>query len=156
VALLDYSTAYPSVHRGRLAALLYQFNIVGRMRHQLCAYFSSFEIHVLHPGIAPAPCSFGQHFLSLKFCSCSALCIVLRTAFDHADSRFTPLSCHSYFILCVRFVHCRHSSGNGRGLSAWMSSFVEGFSLVCVNLHPRPMNPTRQSRFCEDYRRAAD
>ena len=31
VAFLDYSKVYPSVHRGRLAVLLYQFNIVGKM-----------------------------------------------------------------------------------------------------------------------------
>ena len=53
VAFLDYSTAYPSVHRGRLAVLLYQFNIVGKMWHHLCNRFQSVKLRVLHPGIAP-------------------------------------------------------------------------------------------------------
>jgi hypothetical protein len=53
VAFLDYSTAYPSVHRGRLASLLHQFNIVGKMWHHLCARFNSVNLRVLHPGIAP-------------------------------------------------------------------------------------------------------
>ena len=53
VAFLDYSTAYPSVHRGRLAVLLYQFNIVGKMWHHLCNRFQRVKLRVLHPGIAP-------------------------------------------------------------------------------------------------------
>jgi hypothetical protein len=32
--------------------------------------------------------------------------IAVRTAFDHADTRFTPLSVHSYSNLGVRVVHC--------------------------------------------------
>ena len=44
VAFLDYSTAYPSVHRGRLAVLLYQFNIVGKMCHHLCNRFQSVKL----------------------------------------------------------------------------------------------------------------
>ena len=53
VAFLDYSTAYPSVHRGRLAVLLHQFIIVEKMWHHLCNRFNSVKLRVLHPGIAP-------------------------------------------------------------------------------------------------------
>ena len=53
VAFLDYSTAYPSVRRGRLAAIMYRFNIVGKMWHNLCARFNAVKIRVLHPCIAP-------------------------------------------------------------------------------------------------------
>ena len=44
------------------------------------------------------------------------------TAFDHVDTRFTSLSCHSYVILGVRLVHCLCPSGNCRALSAWVSA----------------------------------
>ena len=53
VVFLDYSTAYPSVHRGSLAVLLHQFKIVGKMWHHLCNHFKSVKLRVLHPGIAP-------------------------------------------------------------------------------------------------------
>jgi len=53
VAFLDYSTAYQSVHRGRLAVMLHQFKIVGKMWHHLCNRFQSVKLRVLHPGIAP-------------------------------------------------------------------------------------------------------
>ena len=53
VAFLDYSTAYPSVHRGRLAVLLHHFNIVGKMWYHLCHRFNRVTLRVLHPGIAP-------------------------------------------------------------------------------------------------------
>ena len=52
VEFLDYSTAYPSVHRGSLAVLLHQFNIVGKMWHHLPNRFNSVTLRVLHPGIA--------------------------------------------------------------------------------------------------------
>jgi hypothetical protein len=52
VAFLDYSTAYPSVNRGRLAIQLYQFNIVGNMWHHLCNRFNSVKLRVLHQVIA--------------------------------------------------------------------------------------------------------
>ncbi len=53
VAFLDYSTAYPSVHRGRLVVLLHQFSTVGKMWHHLCNRFKSVKLRVLHPGLAP-------------------------------------------------------------------------------------------------------
>ena len=53
VAFLDFSTAYPSVHRSRLATMLYKVNIVGKMWHHLCARFNSARIRVLHPHIPP-------------------------------------------------------------------------------------------------------
>ena len=39
-----------------------------------------------------------------------------------SDRCFTPLSCHSYVILGVRVVHCRHSSSRYRAVSAWQSA----------------------------------
>ena len=48
--------------------------------------------------------------------SAPPLSIALPMAFDHVDTRFTPLSCHGYIILDVRVVHCRHSGGNCRAL----------------------------------------
>jgi hypothetical protein len=54
--------------------------------------------------------------------SAPPLSIALLTAFDHVDTRFTPLTCHVYIILGVRMVHCRHSGGNCRALTAWVSA----------------------------------
>jgi hypothetical protein len=54
--------------------------------------------------------------------SAPPLSIAFLTAFDHVDTRFTPLSCHAYIILGVRMVHCRHSGGNGGALKAWASA----------------------------------
>ena len=42
--------------------------------------------------------------------SAPPLSIASLTAFDHAVTRFTPLSDHSYVILDVRVAHCRHHS----------------------------------------------
>ena len=50
--------------------------------------------------------------------SAPPLSIASLTAFDHAVTRFTPLSDHSYVILEVRVVHCRHSGGSCRAFSA--------------------------------------
>ena len=57
--------------------------------------------------------------------SAPPLSIAFLTAFDHVDTRFTPLSSHAfvvYNILDVRVVHCRHSGGNCRALTAWVSA----------------------------------
>ena len=54
--------------------------------------------------------------------SAPRLIIALLTAFDHVDTRFTPLSCHVYSILDVLVVHCRHSGGKCLDLSAWVSA----------------------------------
>ena len=54
--------------------------------------------------------------------SAPPLSIASLTAFDHAVTRFTPLSDHSYIILEVRVVHCRHSGGRCRAFSAWESA----------------------------------
>ena len=54
--------------------------------------------------------------------SAPRLIIALLTAFDHVDTRFTPLSCHVYIILDVLVVHCRHSGGKCLDLSAWVSA----------------------------------
>jgi hypothetical protein len=54
--------------------------------------------------------------------SAPPLSIAFLTAFDHVDTRFTSLSCHSYVILGVRLVHCLRSSGNCRALSAGVSA----------------------------------
>ena len=51
VAFLDYSTAFPSVHRAKLLASLSECGIVGRMWMHLRARFQSVFIRVLHPGI---------------------------------------------------------------------------------------------------------
>jgi hypothetical protein len=50
------------------------------------------------------------------------ICIAVRTAFDHVDTRFTPLSVHSYSNLGVRVVHCLLSTGNCSALSATVSA----------------------------------
>ncbi len=48
--------------------------------------------------------------------------IAFRTVFDHAVVCFTPLlSLHSYVMLGVRTVHCRHSTGSCLAFSAWVS-----------------------------------
>ena len=49
VAFLDYSTAFPSVHRAKLLASLSECGIVGRMWMHLRARFQSVFIRVLHP-----------------------------------------------------------------------------------------------------------
>jgi hypothetical protein len=54
--------------------------------------------------------------------SAPPLSIASLTAFDHAVTRFTPLSDHSCVILVVRGVHCRHSGCNCRAFSAWESA----------------------------------
>jgi hypothetical protein len=46
------------------------------------------------------------------------LSIASLTASGYSVTRFTPLSDHSYVILEVRVVHCRHSGGSCRAFSA--------------------------------------
>ena len=60
------------------------------------------------------------------------LSIASLTAFDHAVTRFTPLSDHSYVILEVRVVHCRHSGGSCRAFSAWESARALRVSPRCA------------------------
>ena len=54
--------------------------------------------------------------------SAPSLSIESLTAFNHAVTRFTQLSDHSYVILEVRVVHCPHSGGGCRAISAWESA----------------------------------
>jgi len=51
VALCDFSTAFPSIHRGKLLSLLCQENIVGRMWKYLRERFYMVKVRVLHPRI---------------------------------------------------------------------------------------------------------
>ena len=68
----------------------------------------------------PEPAALFNAFCLLN--SSPPLSIAFLTAFDHVDTRFTPLSCHSYVILGVRLVPCLRSSGSCRALSAWVSA----------------------------------
>jgi hypothetical protein len=72
---------------------------------------------------------------SNAFClwnSAPPLSMASLTAFDHAVTRFTPLSEHSYVILEVRVVHCRHSGGRCRAFLAWESARSLRGSPRCV------------------------
>jgi len=51
VALVDYSTAYPCVHRDRLSSILLHNGIVGHMWHHLRARIDNIRLRVLHPHI---------------------------------------------------------------------------------------------------------
>jgi hypothetical protein len=64
--------------------------------------------------------------------SAPPLSIASLTVFDHAVTRFTPLSDHSYVILEVRVVHCRHSGGSCRAFSAWESTHTLRGSPRCT------------------------
>jgi len=52
VAFIDYSTAYPSVHRDRLSSTLLKNDIRGNMWHHLQAKFDKIKLRVFHPGIS--------------------------------------------------------------------------------------------------------
>jgi len=52
VAFVDYSTAYPSVHRDGLSSTLLKNDIRGNMWHHLRAMFDKIKLRVLHPGIS--------------------------------------------------------------------------------------------------------
>ena len=49
VAFCDFSTAFPSIHRGKLLSLLCKENIVGRMWKHLRERFQVGRVRVLHP-----------------------------------------------------------------------------------------------------------
>jgi len=51
VAFVDYSTAYPSVHRDRLSSILLHNGIVGHIWHHLRARIDNTRLRVLHPNI---------------------------------------------------------------------------------------------------------
>jgi len=51
VAFCDFSTAFPSIHRGKLLFLLCKENIVGRMWKHLRKRFHIVKVRVLHPRI---------------------------------------------------------------------------------------------------------
>jgi len=51
VAFVDYSTAYPSVHRDGLSSTLLKNNIRGNMWFHLRAKFNKIKLRVLYPGI---------------------------------------------------------------------------------------------------------
>ena len=51
VAFVDYSTAYPSVHRDRLSSILLHNDIAGHMWHHLRARIDNIRLRVLHPNI---------------------------------------------------------------------------------------------------------
>ena len=48
VALCDFSTAFPSIHRGKLLSLLWKENIVERMCKHLTERFHTVKVRVLH------------------------------------------------------------------------------------------------------------
>jgi len=52
VAFCDFSTAFPSTHRGKLLSLLCKENIVGRMWKHLREIFQIVKVRVLHPRIS--------------------------------------------------------------------------------------------------------
>jgi len=52
VAFVDYSTAYPSVHRDGLSSTLLKNDIQGNMWYHLRARFDKIKLRVLHPGIS--------------------------------------------------------------------------------------------------------
>ena len=52
VAFIDYSTAYPSVHRDGLSSTLLKNDIRSNMWHHLRARFDKIKLRVLHPGIS--------------------------------------------------------------------------------------------------------
>ena len=51
VVFVDYSTAYPSVHRDRLSSILLHNGIVGNMWHHLRARINNIRLRILHPHI---------------------------------------------------------------------------------------------------------
>ena len=51
-AFCDFSTAFPSIHRGKLLSLLCKENIVGQMWMHLRERFQVVKVHVLHPRIS--------------------------------------------------------------------------------------------------------
>jgi len=51
VAFVDYSTAYPSVHRDRLSSILLHNGIVDHMWHHLRVRIDHIRLRVLHPNI---------------------------------------------------------------------------------------------------------
>jgi len=52
VAFVDYSTAYPSVHRDGLSSTLLKKDIRGYMWYHLRARFDKIKLLVLHPGFS--------------------------------------------------------------------------------------------------------
>jgi len=51
VAFCDFSTAFPSIHRGKLLSVLCKENFVGRMWKHLRERFQVVKVRVLHPRI---------------------------------------------------------------------------------------------------------
>ena len=78
--------------------------------------------------------------------SAPRLIIALLTAFDHVDTRFTPLSCHVYSILDVLVVHCRHSGGKCLDLSAWVSARSFRGTHTHTHTHTNQVTSTPLSR----------
>jgi hypothetical protein len=52
VAIIDYTTAYPSVHRDSLYYHLHSCGIRGHIWHQMRARLSKIMVQVLHPNIS--------------------------------------------------------------------------------------------------------
>ena len=52
MAFVEYSTAYPCVHRVGLSSTLLKNDIRGNMWHHLRARFDNIKLRVLHPGIS--------------------------------------------------------------------------------------------------------
>jgi len=52
VAFVDYSTAYPSVHRDGLSSNFFKNDVRGNMWYHLRARFDKIKLRVLHPGIS--------------------------------------------------------------------------------------------------------
>jgi len=52
VAFVDYSTAYPSVHRDGLSSNFFKNDIRDNMWHHFRARFDKIKLRVLHPGIS--------------------------------------------------------------------------------------------------------
>ena len=52
-AFIDFSTAYPSVHRNRLSSILHDHNIQGKMWRLLTSTYHLVQVRVLHPLLGP-------------------------------------------------------------------------------------------------------
>jgi hypothetical protein len=101
---------------------------------------------------APVTRSSVQYLLPLEFSSQLEHCV--STAFDHVDTRCTPLSCHSYVVVGVRLVHCLRSSGNwshqctGEVMVRALSHVLFFFNRGPVRRVPIPNRYTAKAKLC--------
>jgi hypothetical protein len=107
LAFIDYTTAYPSVHRDKLAEELHKHNIKGQMWKHLVERFREVNIRVLHPHI-PA----------------NALVKILRGLPEGSllsQTLFGILVADLILQLKSQFPHC---SITHRGTASWIGGFL--------------------------------